>query len=135
MEEGVVFLAAVFTNIKPDENIDHYPLQRYSGLLHHLREDIEHMVMTSPFFTFRPGFMKALHLLEMPVNLKDGFASAVLKQILTTDDIGDPELSWMCQTIYNIPPGDIDEQFFKQVPKETLMMKVFSSILSPFQLS
>ncbi|CAG5105260.1 Oidioi.mRNA.OKI2018_I69.chr1.g1970.t1.cds [Oikopleura dioica] len=110
MQEGVVFLATVFTNIKEE----HYPLERYSGLLHHLREDIEDVVMTSPFFTFRPGFMKALHLLKMPVNLKDGFASAVLKQILTTDDIGDQDLSWMCMIIHNIPPGEIDQKFFKQ---------------------
>lgn len=114
MQEGVVFLATVFTNIKEE----HYPLERYSGLLHHLREDIEDVVMTSPFFTFRPVFMKALHLLKMPVNLKDGFASAVLKQILTTDDIGDQDLSWMCMIIHNIPPGEIDQKFFKQVPKQ-----------------
>mgnify|MGYP003336335710 CR=1 FL=1 len=111
MEEGVILLAAVALNYGAIESL----FYQHWDLLQLLKEDLEDKIMTSPFFNFRTTFMKALHLLHMPRNMKDGFASAILKQVLTTDDIGCAELSWMCRTIHMIPPGEIDEKFFKQV--------------------
>lgn len=111
MEEGVTLLAAVAHNYEALESL----FCQHGDLLQLLQEDIENKIMTSPFFNFRTTFMKALHLLNLPRNIKDGFASAVLKQVLTTDDIDCTELSWMCRTIHMIPPGEIDEKFFNQV--------------------
>ena len=111
MEEGVILLAAVAFNYQAIEVL----FRQHGELLQLLQEDIENKIMTSPFFNFRTTFMKALHLLYLPRNMKDGFASAILKQILTADDIDCAELSWMCRTIHMIPPGEIDEKFFKQV--------------------